>query len=441
MLTRVETEQAYSNLLLNQSLAKHRLDKADAGLATELVYGTIQRQNTLDYHLDRFVAKGIAKLEPWVRSLLRLSLYQLIYLDRIPEHAAVNEAVELAKRKGHAGISGMVNGVLRNALRRKAELVVPHSLDPAARLALEQSHPQWLVEDWIERYGAATAERICRANNEPPHAGVRVNTLRLSRDTLLARMREAGLTARPSALSPTGIVVESGGNMALTPWYAAGELSVQDESSMLVAEMADPRPGMRVLDCCAAPGGKTAHMAELMNDAGRIVACDLHEHKRELIEAQAKRLGLRCVETRTLDARHLRQSFEAASFERILLDAPCTGLGVIRRKPDIKWTKSRDDVAEIAKLQAELLAGAAGLLAPDGILVYSTCTMSEEENERVVAGFLRDHPEFVPERPPAALAARLPEGTIAEGGAVTVLPHLFGSDGFFIARLRKRARP
>ncbi|GAA3407055.1 16S rRNA (cytosine(967)-C(5))-methyltransferase RsmB [Paenibacillus hodogayensis] len=438
VLTRVETGQAYSNLLLNQMLQKHGLSKSDAGLATELVYGTIQRRNTLDYWLEAFVAKGLAKLEPWVRNLLRLSVYQLRYLDRIPEHAAVNEAVSIAKRDGHAGISGMVNGVLRNVIRRKDELTIPDSLDPVSRISLETSHPAWLVKQWAERFGVETAERICRSNNEPPHASVRVNTLRLTRGELLERMEQAGMRARESVLAAEGVVVESGGNMALTPWYAAGELSVQDESSMLVAAMVDPQPGMSVLDCCAAPGGKTAHLAELMNDNGRIVACDLHEHKRELIAAQSDRLGLRCVETRTLDARHLPETFAGTVFDRILLDAPCTGLGVIRRKPDIKWTKTAQDSIDIAGLQAELLDKAADLLAPDGVLVYSTCTISAEENERVVERFLLAHPAFSLEQPPEPLRSSLPEGTIAENGAVTVLPHRFGSDGFFIARLRKR---
>ncbi|PYI54348.1 16S rRNA (cytosine(967)-C(5))-methyltransferase RsmB [Paenibacillus flagellatus] len=440
VLTRVETEGAYSNLLLNQALQRSRPDKPDAALATELVYGTIQRRNTIDYFLDRFVAKGVAKLEPWVRNLLRLSFYQLHNLDRIPEHAAVNEAVNIAKRKGHAGISGMVNGVLRNVIRRKSELTVPAGLPAVSRIALEHSHPEWLVADWIRRFGEETAESVCRSNNEPPHTSVRVNALKLSRDELLERLASAGCEARPSALSGAGVIVAGGGNMALTPWYAGGELSVQDESSMLVAEMVDARPGMSVLDCCAAPGGKTAHMAERMNDTGRIVACDIHEHKRALIEEQAKRLGLRSVETRTIDARKLAETFGGgAAFDRILLDAPCSGLGVIRRKPDIKWAKRPEDVAEIAALQRELLAGVAGLLAPGGVLVYSTCTIAEEENERVVESFLRDHPAFEPDMPPVELLDRLPKDVVGASGAVTILPHRFGSDGFFIARLRRKS--
>lgn len=438
ILVRVDEAGSYSNLLLHQTLQKHQPDKADAGLVTELVYGTIQRRSTLDYYLDRLVTKGASRLQPWVRSLLRLSLYQLLFLDRVPDHAAVHEAVEIAKRRGHAGISGMVNGVLRGALRGKDELRIPDTLAPAARIALQHAHPEWLVTDWIRRFGVEEAERICAANNEPPRASLRVNPLRQTRAALIGQLREAGYSAVESELTEAGIVVESGGNLALTAWYEAGDYSIQDESSMLVAEMLEPSPGMNVLDCCAAPGGKATHIAERMDDKGHVLACDLHEHKRALIEAQAARLGLASVETMTADARELPERLSGRTFERILLDAPCTGLGVIRRKPDIKWTKRPEDSQEIARLQAELLAKAASLLAPGGILVYSTCTLSETENEQVVDNFLRVSPEFEPAPLPERLMKRLPPQLIGEEGRVTVLPHQFGSDGFFIARLRRR---
>ncbi|WP_246067051.1 16S rRNA (cytosine(967)-C(5))-methyltransferase RsmB [Paenibacillus koleovorans] len=436
ILTRVEQEQAYSNLLLNQTLQKQSppLEKADAGLTTELVYGTIQRLNTLDYFLARFVAKGVAKLEPWVRSLLRLSLYQLVYLDRIPEHAVVNEAVNLAKRRGHAGISGMVNGVLRSAIRSRTELVVPTTLPAAERISLLHSYPKWMVEQWIRQFGEATAERICESNNRPPAVSVRVNRLRASREAVLQQMADAGLDARPSSIAPSGLIVESGGNMAFSTWFRDGAISIQDESSMLVAEAVDPQPGMTVLDCCAAPGGKTAHLAERMDDRGRIVACDAHEHKRRLIAEQAERLGLRSVETLTGDARELPQRFPAGAFDRVLLDAPCSGLGVIRRKPDLKWAKQPEEIEAITELQAELLDAAAWLVAPGGVLVYSTCTLAAEENGDAVLAFLERHPAFAPEPMPPALAA-LPG---AANGQVSLLPSDYGSDGFFIARLRRK---
>ncbi|MGM1050319.1 MAG: 16S rRNA (cytosine(967)-C(5))-methyltransferase RsmB [Bacillota bacterium] len=437
VLTQVEQEGAYSNLLLNTALQKASLEKGDAGLATELVYGTISRLNTLDYFLDRFVKKGTAKLQPWVRALLRLSLYQIVYLDRIPEHAVVSEAVNLAKRRGHQGISGMVNGVLRNILRQKDELVVPDNLPAADRISLRHSHPKWLVERWIEQYGEDTAEAICEANNEPPAVSVRVNTTMISRDGMLEEMINSGLEAVPSQLSPYGIIVRSGGNMAHTDWYRDGMISIQDESSMLVAEAVHPAPGMRVLDCCAAPGGKTAHMGEIMKDEGSVIANDLHSHKQKLISEQAERLGLGSIMTVTGNALDLAKNYEPESFDRILLDAPCSGLGVIRRKPDLKWVKTPEDIQEIAKLQGELLQSVSGLVRPGGVLVYSTCTIEPGENEGTVAAFLADNPNFEVADDEAGSMSRALKNGLPRGGGVQILPQHFHSDGFYIVRLRR----
>jgi len=436
VLTQVEQEGAYSNLLLNTALQKASLSKSDAGLATELIYGTISRLNTLDYFLDKHVNKGTRKLQPWVRSLLRLSLYQIIYLDRIPDHAVVSEAVNLAKRRGHQGISGMVNGVLRNILRQKESLAIPADLPAAKRISLQHSHPEWLVERWISQYGPETAEAICAANNEPPAVSVRVNTTMISREEMLKEMEGRGLQAVPSSLSPYGIVVKGAGNMALTDWYREGMISIQDESSMLVAEAVAPEPGMRVLDCCAAPGGKSAHMGELMKDEGSIVANDIHSHKGKLIADQAARLGLDCIRTVTGDALELPGRFEPASFDRILLDAPCSGLGVIRRKPDLKWGKTEEDIREIAALQSRLLDSVSALLRPGGVLVYSTCTIEPQENEGVVTSFVSRHPEF--ELDETGSLSRLKDKALVRGGGIQILPQHYHSDGFYIARLRRR---
>ncbi len=438
VLTRVEQDQAYSNLLLNQTLEKLKLERQEAALATELVYGTIQRLNTIDYFLGRFAAKGLERLQPWVRSLLRLSFYQIRYLDRIPPHAAVNEAVELAKRRGHAGIAGLVNGILRNVLREKARLTLPEGLPPAEKIALEESHPEWMVKRWLSRYGEEEARAMCRTNNEPPKVSLRVNRLKGGRDALAERLAEAGVETQPSALAPDGLVAVSGGRLGGHPMFAAGEFSIQDESSMLVARVVAPEAGMRVLDCCAAPGGKTVHMAELMEGKGEVVAADLHEHKEALIRDQANRLGLRNIRTVVSDARRLDEKFPAASFDRILLDAPCSGLGVIGRKPDLKWTKTEGDIAEIAGLQRSILQAVHKLLKPGGVLVYSTCTTEPEENAEQVQRFLAAEPGFVLEPFPEGL---LPEGAAAEAGAagmLQLLPQDYGSDGFFIARLRRQ---
>ncbi|MGO4787928.1 16S rRNA (cytosine(967)-C(5))-methyltransferase RsmB [Paenibacillus sp. 2KB_20] len=438
VLTQVEQEGAYSNLLLNTALQKSSLAKSDAGLATELIYGTISRLNTLDYFLDKFVNKGVQKLQPWVRALLRISLYQVVYLDRIPDHAVVSEAVNLAKRRGHQGISGMVNGVLRNILRQKESLAIPENMPAAQRISLLHSHPQWLVERWISQYGIETTEAICAANNEPPVVSVRVNTTMISREDMLALMSSHGLDATPSSLSPYGIVVKGAGNMALTDWYRDGMISIQDESSMLVAEAVKPEAGMRVLDCCAAPGGKSAHMGELMKDEGSIVANDIHAHKGKLISDQASRLGLDSISIVTGDALDLVDRFEPASFDRILLDAPCSGLGVIRRKPDLKWGKSQEDIHEIAALQLRLLESVSTLLRPGGLLVYSTCTIEPLENEGVVSAFLEGHSEFDIPKDGLGALSRLGEKSLQRGGGIQILPQHYHSDGFYIARLGRR---
>jgi 16S rRNA (cytosine967-C5)-methyltransferase len=439
VLLKVERAQAFSNLELNQALMRSGLDKQAAAFATELVYGTLQRQNTIDYFLGRFVAKGMAKLDAWVRNLLRLSFYQIYYLDRIPPHAAVNEAVNIAKRRGHQGIAGMVNGVLRNVLRQLDSLRVPDTLPPAVRISLEHSHPEWLVARWLELYGAEETEAMCEENNRPPHVTVRVNRMLTDRDAMLSELRDHQIEAVPSRLSEDGIVIVSrSGNMAQSSWYEKGLLSIQDESSMVVARVLDAAPGMRVLDCCAAPGGKTTHIAETMGDRGEVWANDIHEHKRALIESQAKRLGLASVRTIVGDAGKLGERFPQGYFDRILLDAPCSGLGVIRRKPDIKWRKHPEELKKLPELQYRLLEEASALLKPGGVLVYSTCTVEAAENEQVVSKFLEHHREFsadgrIAEHVPSALVPR----TDAERGFIRILPHHYGSDGFFIARLKK----
>ncbi|MEC0090052.1 16S rRNA (cytosine(967)-C(5))-methyltransferase RsmB [Paenibacillus macquariensis] len=439
VLTRVEQEGAYSNLQLNAGLQRASLIREDAALATELVYGSIARLNTLDYFLRPFVSKGMDKLQPWVRSLLRMSLYQLMYLDRIPPHAVVNEAVNIAKSRGHQGISGMVNGVLRSVIRGKDDLILPEGLTPLERISLEQSHPRWLVKRWIKQYGEQTAEAICAANNEPPSISVRVNTTMISREKLLQEMSEHGMEVIPSPLTSVGILVKSGGNMALTDWYRDGFLSVQDESSMLVGEAVGSKPGMRVLDCCAAPGGKSVHIAELMKDDGVVIANDQYPHKEKLIREQAERLGLDSIETTVGDALNLGDKYAEASFDRILLDAPCSGLGVIRRKPDLKWTKTTADIEEIASLQYEMLEKISPLLKVGGILVYSTCTIEPQENEEMISRFLDNHPEFgLPVDEPSSWS-ELHKMTGSQGQGIQILPQHFRSDGFFIARMQRNS--
>jgi len=434
VLSRVDDHKSYSNLELKHVLDREELSPQDAGLVTELVYGTIQRQGTLDYVLAHFV-RG-KKLQPWVRNLLRLSLYQIRFLDRIPDRAAVHEAVEIAKRKGHQGIASMVNGVLRNVLRQPDVWAKRPEGDEATQMAVAESHPEWLIRAWMRTYGTETTRAICQSNNRPPHTSVRVNSLKTTRDAFLPQWNETFPDSRPSRLSPFGIVT-AGGHAAGSSWFRDGYVTVQDESSMLVAPALDVQPGMKVLDACASPGGKTSHLAELMQNRGRIVASDVHPHKRDLIAQTARRLGISIIEPIVSDALDLPEK-HLGLFDRILLDAPCSGFGVIRRKPDLKWNKTPQDVKEIAALQYRLLERVATMLAPGGKLVYSTCTIEPDENQEIVQRFVREHPAY--ELDPS-LADDMPgavnEIADASRGYVQILPHHFDSDGFFIARIRR----
>lgn len=446
ILRRIEISGAYSGLELHRALAEVALSRSDAALATEIVYGTTQRLATIDRVLAERVRGWPSKIEPWVRALLRLSFYQLRWLDRVPAHAVVDEAVQIAKKRGHAGIAGLVNGTLRALLREGVAtqpLSLPEGAGAAERLAFEHSFPLWIVERWIATYGERTTNAICAASNESPHASLRVNRLRNSREQLLAELSEAGIYAEQSALAADGLIAARAGNLAETDGFRNGKFSLQDESSMLVAAVANPQPGMAVLDCCAAPGGKSTHLAERMNNEGEIIANDVHPHKKALIDEQAQRLGLSIIHTTVGDAVHLSSSLPASSMDIVLLDAPCSGLGVIRRKPEIKWNKQPNDIDALSELQSELLQKVAPIVKPGGTLVYSTCTIAREENESVVRRFLEDSGEFEldPAWPTEVLRPlRETKGVLNEPfeGMVQLLPHQFGSDGFFIARLKRK---
>lgn len=428
VLDEVEERGAYSHLAVNNTLRQGQWPEQEAGLLTELVYGTIQRKNTLDYFIRKRVKQPLSKLQLWVLNLLRISFYQLHFLDRIPAHAIVNEAVTIAKKRGHKGISGMVNGVLRNAIREKDTFDWEAFSQPAEKIALIHSHPQWLVERWMDQYGETVTEAMCQANNQPPKSSIRVNLLRHSREEYLAQLIEQGIDAAPSALSRQGVVINRAGNLANRSGYREGNYSIQDESSMLVADILDPHPDMKVLDACAAPGGKTTHLAELMGDRGEIWANDIHSHKIHLIEEQLRRLQLSCIRTITGDALKLNDRFDVGSFDRILLDAPCSGLGVIRRKPDIKWSKKASDIDGISRLQVQLLSCMAPLLKSGGRMVYSTCTVEKSENEQVIEQFLAAHPQFALDQ----------ESPLLTNGMRQIYPQEYLSDGFFIAKLKKR---
>ncbi|PEY41337.1 16S rRNA (cytosine(967)-C(5))-methyltransferase [Bacillus cereus] len=431
-LMQVEKSGAYSNLLLNNLIEKSAIDRKDVGLLTEIVYGTIQRRDTLDYYLQPFLRK---KVEAWVKVLLRLSLYQMLYLDRVPERAVIHEAVEIAKRRGHKGIAGMVNGVLRS-IQREGVPALEEIQDPIKRLAVATSHPEWLVQEWTTAYDLETAKKMCEVNMLPPVSAARVNVDKGTVEEAISLLENEGIEAKRGDLSEDAIQIEKG-NVAHTKAFQKGFLSIQDESSMLVARALEPAEGDKVLDSCAAPGGKTTHIAERLKGTGQVMSLDLHSHKVRLIQQQAQRLNLENVETKALDARKVQEHFANESFDKILVDAPCSGFGVIRRKPDIKLGKEKGDSERLSTIQLSILEKVAPLLKTGGRLVYSTCTIEKIENEQVIERFLQEHPEFewdttMEERMPEKLHPYINEGQ------VQILPHYFATDGFYIACLRKK---
>ncbi|MGX4282974.1 16S rRNA (cytosine(967)-C(5))-methyltransferase RsmB [Bacillus sp. JK106] len=433
-LEKLEQNQAYSNLLLTSVIKTNTLSDQDRGLLTELVYGTLQNKIALDYMLKLFIRKP-NKVKPWVIQLLRLSAYQMEYLEKIPDRAAIHEAVEIAKKRGHKGIASFVNGILRS-LQREGAPSFAEIEDPVLRLSTETSHPEWLVKEWVEAYGFEAAEKICRIHLIPPKQTLRVNHIKSDRETVLNEMENAGLEAEAGDLSPDAIKLLKG-SIANTTFFQNGRVSIQDESSMLVARALDPKPGETVLDACAAPGGKSAHIAELMENEGSLTSLDLHRHKVKLIKEGAERLGLTIIDAQTMDARKAGEAFGAERFDRILVDAPCSGFGVIRRKPDMKYTKTPEDSRRLSEIQLGILREIAPLVKKGGTLVYSTCTMDRTENEEVMHAFIQEHPEFEPD---LSLEKRLPEKArpFVQDGSLQILPHYFGTDGFFISSMRKK---
>ncbi|PIC71759.1 16S rRNA (cytosine(967)-C(5))-methyltransferase [Sporosarcina sp. P16b] len=425
MLMQIEEEQAYSNLLLHKTIEIYDLQPKDRALLTELTYGTLQQQMTLDYYLAPFVR---GKLQPWVRQLLRLSVYQIIYLSKIPEHAVVNEAVKIANKRGHKGVSSMVNGILRSILREGVPSL-DEIEDPVTRLSIETSHPEWLIRRWIEQYGMEEATAAAVVNNQPPITTARINRTKTNIGEVIGLLKKEGITAIAGTLSDSSVQVESG-NLASTEVFKQGLLTIQDESSMLPAIALQVEPGMRVLDMCAAPGGKTTHIAERMKNDGEIQAHDLHPHKLRLIEQNAERLGLTSIHTNSGDSRELLKTYEPQSFDRVLVDAPCSGLGVIRRKPEIKYKKTLQDIENLTVIQKELLEVACQLVKKDGLLVYSTCTIDKSENEEIVEWFLREQPDF-------ALVPHHIQEDDNEPQYLQILPHDHQTDGFFVATLQR----
>ncbi|CAG0949982.1 Ribosomal RNA small subunit methyltransferase B [Myxococcaceae bacterium] len=437
VLSRVEQVRAFADLSLHAALARSQLAAADRALATELVYGTLRWRGRLDFLLSQVSDRTLDELDPLVLSTLRVGAYQLVFSDRIPASAAVDESVRCVQAAGADRASGFVNAVLRRLAAEHVEVALPAlGADPIGHLVHVLSLPRWIAERWIERFGATEAAALAEGLNRVPPRTVRANRLRTSRDALVRELRERHPEAAACRFAPDGIVLGRRGDPGLDPAFRDGRMTVQDEASQLVIELLDPQPAERVLDACAAPGAKSTAIAERVGATGIIHALDRHERRLGLLLRDVRRLGLSNVSAETRDASQpLPERLSKPGFDRVLVDAPCSGLGALRRNPDARWRVQPEDVGRLAELQAAILRRAAACSRPGGTLVYSTCTLLVDENEAVVEGFLRERPDFrlVPRAELPATVRPL----ASERGTLHCLPHRHDSDGFFAARLER----
>ena len=427
MLERCRRAGAWSDAVIGGVCDAEGLDVRDRALTAALCYGEQQNRTLLDYVIRQRSTLPLNRIEPKVLDILRLSVYQLLFLDKIPASAAVNEAVTLCRQSGYTRATGFVNAVLRGVATDPAIPEIPGN--PVKRLSIRWSHPEWLVAEWLETLGEAETEALLRLDNAPAPLTIQTNTIKIDTQSLRSALAEEGVQTKPHPFLADCLIAEAG-DLSKTAAFRDGWFYVQDAASRMAVLAAAPKQGQRILDVCAAPGGKSFAAAVLTGGAADIIACDLHPNKLRRIRDGAARLGLDCIMTLARDAREERPDWDGA-FDLVLADVPCSGLGVIRKKPDIRW-KDPGELDRLPKAQHAILCGAAASVAAGGTLLYSTCTVRERENFAVVRRFLAEYPAFVPEDFVCA------DGSRSENGMLQLWPQRQHTDGFFIAKLRKR---
>ena len=411
----VESKKAYSNIALNHKIAVNK--PGNPALVRELVYGVLERKITLDYYIDQLLKEGIDSLKSPEINILRMGIYQLGYMDSVPEYAAISESVELAKKycKGRAGL---INGVLREYQNKKIYMTLPaRDEDEIRHLSIKYSYAPWIIELWLNYYDKPFVEKLLAAGNETPPMTVRANWLKIRKDDLKKVLKERGFEAEDGKLCQNALNVK-GSKLLDSDLYKYGLFTPQDESSMLVSEKIGVKQGDLVMDVCAAPGGKTTAIAERMNNTGKIIASDIYRRKLDIVDKEAKRLGITNIETRSWDATRVDSTMVKRA-DRVLVDAPCSGLGVIRRKPEIKYKEESDELMLLPKKQEAILSASASYVKPGGTLVYSTCTINPQENEMVIDEFLKRNRDF------------------EKVDRILLLPNVNGTDGFFICVMKR----
>ena len=395
ILYKIDKEDAYSNIELNEQIKQNRknLTEKDIGLISEIVYGVTTWRLTLDEIIKKYSKIKIKKISPWILNILRMGRYQIIFLDKIPKSAAVNESVNLAKRYGHSSSSNFVNAILRKIEKNDYEEFFKIE-DDIERISKTTSMPKWIVEELMKSNDEKEVEQICKNSNIKPKVTIRVNTLKINKQELIKKLKEKGIECNePQEKVDDFLILEKIKNIENIDEFKKGYFTIQDISAGQTARILNPQPGELVLDACSAPGGKTTYMAELMKNKGKIEAWDIHEHRTKLVEQNAQRLGINIIETKVKDASLYDESFKE-KFDKILLDVPCLGIGVIKRKPDIKWKRKPEDVKNITEIQKKILDNCSKYLKKNGVMVYSTCSILEKENKDVIDEFLKENNEF-----------------------------------------------
>lgn len=433
----IHRQGAYTDIALDRVLRTATLNSADRGLLTQLVYGCVRQTRSLDALIDQLGKKKASQQPPEFRTILHIGLYQLRYQERIPASAAVNTTVELAKENGFKGLTGVVNGMLRQYSRLAEAATEPLQLpqEPIQRLGILHSFPDWIIQMWVEQLGVEETEQLCQWLNQSPTIDLRINPLQVSIEDVEAAMSTAGVDVQRVPHLPQALrIVGGAGAIGQLPGFTEGWWTVQDSSAQLVSHLLDPSAGDVVIDACAAPGGKTTHIAELMGDEGKIFACDKTASRLKKLKENAQRLQLKSIQICTGDSRDLPEFTNSAN--AVLLDAPCSGLGTLHRRPDIRWRSTPANIDELSILQGELLEQAATWVKPGGVLLYATCTLHPQENEKVIQAFLARHSQWQIE--PPAPASPL-EAFSTPQGWIKVWPHRHQMDGFFMVLLRLRS--